>query len=242
MMPLSTTNITTDSSIARVDVINYGGGNLGSLLRALKRCNIPYHVYEGKLAHQPTKPETDCFPSGDHPIVLPGVGAFGSVMHALNERGFTECLQRLVGEQKTPLLGVCVGQQVLFESSEESPSVVGLGLLKGQVKRFTSAPETPCKIPQIGWNSIHSQQTDSGFPSQGYVYYVNSYYAEPNDGTIVLYSSTYGGTRFCGAIRHQHITAFQFHPEKSGELGHTLLSQWWQAYAHPLTLTVSSIA
>lgn len=222
----------------RVDVINYGGGNLGSLLRALQRCQIPYRVFEGQSAGGSVSAEA--FPSGAYPIVLPGVGAFGSVMQALQERGFVACLQQRVQAEGVPLLGVCVGLQVLFESSEESPNVAGLGFLKGSVKRFSTTPTHPCKIPQMGWNSIHNRQASQHtgqhaglhpnqrvFEQEGHVYYVNSYYAHPVDETITLYESTYGSTTFCGAVHHGNITAFQFHPEKSGELGHTLLKQWW---------------
>jgi glutamine amidotransferase len=199
---------------SRVDVIDYGGGNVGSLLRSLERLNIPYKLRAG--GNTP-----DGFPAGEYPIILPGVGAFESLMQALHQRGHVEHLKRLVQEAKTPFLGVCVGLQVLFEGSEEaSQHCGGLGFLQGKVVKFQED-----KVPQIGWNYVRTQQPewDSGF-----VYYVNSYYAVPEDKMAVLYESTYGNTTFCGAVAKDNITAFQFHPEKSGSFGQALLANWWQ--------------
>lgn len=194
-----------------VEVVDYGGGNVGSVLRALERLNIPY-----------TLVSTGNQLSGQQPIVLPGVGSFGSVMQGLRERKFVEPLTDLT-LKGVPFLGICVGQQILFESSEESPGVAGLDWLKGQVVKLQGQ-----KVPQIGWNLIVPEQN---YWPQGYVYYVNSYVAQPDDPEAVLYSSEYQGQRFCGAVFSQkqgrHLTAFQFHPEKSSVLGHQLLSLWW---------------
>ncbi len=200
-----------------VEVLHYGGGNVGSLLRALERCEIPFKVLKGNEDNQ--------FPSGENPVILPGVGAFGAIMQGLASRGFVASLEEVVMSQKVPFLGVCVGLQVLFESSEESPDVAGLGFLKGRVRKFSDAVEHS-KIPQIGWNYIHAQQVDA---PEGFVYYVNSYYAEPENKDVLLYESEYQGTRFCGAIRYENLTAFQFHPEKSGAFGHELLRHWYQS-------------
>lgn len=220
--PLSAAAATTP--YACVDVLNYGGGNLGSMLRALERLAIPYRVWDGldaPASHE--EHHQSGLPDGSQPLLLPGVGAFGSVMQGLKERGFDALLKRLVGEGSTPFLGVCVGQQVLFESSEESPDVAGLGLLKGAVRRFTAG-----KVPQIGWNHVANQQPASPFAADGFVYYVNSYYAAPADAACTLYASHYEGCTFCGAVHQGNITAFQFHPEKSGAFGHELIAQWWQ--------------
>jgi imidazole glycerol phosphate synthase glutamine amidotransferase subunit len=169
--------------------------------------------------------EDNTFPTGEHPVILPGVGAFGAIMQGLASRGFIEPLQQVVLERKVPFLGVCVGLQVLFESSEESHDVAGLGFLKGRVRKFSDAVEQS-KIPQIGWNYIHAKQADA---PEGFVYYVNSYYAEPEAEEVILYESEYQGTRFCGAIQYENLTAFQFHPEKSGAFGHELLTHWYQS-------------
>jgi imidazole glycerol phosphate synthase glutamine amidotransferase subunit len=198
----------------QVDVIDYGGGNIGSMLATLDRLNIPYQLRAGGT-------EENAFPTGENPIILPGVGAFSALMQALHTRGHTAVLKQLVQEQKVPLLSVCVGLQVLFERSEEATSgCEGLGFFKGKVVKFQQG-----KVPQIGWNYVHAKQM--GWP-EGYVYYVNSYYAIPEDPTVLLYESIYNGVNFCGAIAKENITAFQFHPEKSGELGQSLIEQWWK--------------
>ncbi|MEB3206181.1 MAG: imidazole glycerol phosphate synthase subunit HisH, partial [Vampirovibrionales bacterium] len=166
-------------------------------------------------------------PTGHNPILLPGVGAFGALMQALNQRGLSSTLKTLIA-QGTPYLGICVGLQVLFEASEESPGCPGLGVLKGRVKKFTSdAKDSPIKIPQIGWNRIALTQSGSPFDSlaHGAVYFVNSYVAAPEEAHQVLYQADYGGA-FCAGVRSGNITAFQFHPEKSGDFGHQLLATW----------------
>jgi imidazole glycerol phosphate synthase glutamine amidotransferase subunit len=198
----------------QVDVIDYGGGNVGSLLRTLERLNIPYQLFAGGTTVNP-------FPTGENPIILPGVGAFEALMQALHTRGHVAVLNQLVQHQKVPFLGVCVGLQVLFEGSEEaSDSCQGLGFLKGNVVKFTQG-----KVPQIGWNYVNAKQ--AGW-QEGFVYYVNSYYAAPEDASAVLFESAYEGTAFCGAVAKDNITAFPFHPEKSGEFGQALLAHWWE--------------
>jgi glutamine amidotransferase len=117
----------------------------------------------------------------------------------------------------TPYLGICVGMQILFESSEESPESPGLSLIPGKVLKFRAN-----KVPQIGWNHIEAEQP--GWES-GFVYFVNSYYPAPDESSAVLYRAQYG-IPFCAAVQHKNITAFQFHPEKSGSFGVRLLEQW----------------
>ncbi|MBS2034432.1 imidazole glycerol phosphate synthase subunit HisH [bacterium] len=183
-----------------LELLDYGGGNLGSLRRCLERLGWSF-----ALVTQP---------SGDRPLILPGVGAFGAVMAGLSE------VRLRLGEilrEGTPYLGICVGLQILLQSSQESPGVEGLGLIEGEVVRF-QAP----KVPQMGWNDVQARQ--SGWP-EGFVYFVNSYYAQPVDPTAVLYQAEYHGL-FCAAIRQKNLTAFQFHPEKSGAFGEQLLRHW----------------
>lgn len=193
-----------------VELIDYGGGNLSSLIRALERLEISYRRVDGRTP-----------PNGDVPIILPGVGAFGATMSALTERGLAAVLQNAVKEG-TPYLGICIGLQVLFDESEETPGVSGLGLLSGKVARFRPGPQR-CKIPQIGWNRITSDN-DAAWPN-GTVYFVNSYVAAPQDPETVLYQADYNGP-FCAAVQKDNMTAFQFHPEKSGVFGQELLQRW----------------
>jgi len=192
-----------------IDVIDYGGGNIGSVLRCLERLEIPYQ----KVG--PTAP-----PSGKNPLLLPGVGAFGATMASLRQHDFADHLCQLV-RSGVSYLGVCVGLQVLLDSSEETPDVPGLGLVRGKVVKY-HAP----KVPQIGWNALYRNAQEQ--TPVGYVYFVNSYYAQPKDDSAVLYQSDYEGP-FCAAIQQDNITAFQFHPEKSGAFGHQLLRGWFDA-------------
>ncbi|MBA3857874.1 MAG: imidazole glycerol phosphate synthase subunit HisH, partial [Cyanobacteria bacterium PR.3.49] len=154
-------------------------------------------------------------PDGSRPIILPGVGNFGAVMKNLQKEKFDQKIKKLV-EGGTPYLGICVGMQILFDSSEESDTA-GLGILPGRVLKFTAG-----KVPQIGWNLLEAKQQN--WPN-GFVYFVNSYFARPESDADVLYTSDYFGD-FCAAVRRDNITAFQFHPEKSGEFGQQLLVNW----------------
>jgi len=234
----------------KVDLVDVGGGNIGSVKRCLELMNIDF------VAADIANP-----PSGERPVLLPGVGAFGPVMEHLRSTGFDQRIKDLVNGG-TPYLGICVGMQILFDSSEEAPGIAGLGLIPGTVRRFTAG-----KVPQIGWNLIERrdvgveqsaagvEQNASGveqsafgveknasgvkqsassvekegsalqFPEAGYVYFVNSFYPDPSEKSDILYSSNYH-VRFCAAVQSKNITAFQFHPEKSGAFGKTLLKRW----------------
>jgi glutamine amidotransferase len=194
--------------INEVDLVDIGGGNIGSISRCLERLEIPFRNVGAK------KP-----PDGSRPLILPGVGAFGAVMAFLSEAGLDETIRDLAGKG-TPCLGICIGMQILFDSSTESPGVKGLGLLPGGVVRF-DAP----KVPQIGWNYITPSHSNW---DPGYVYFVNSYYAQPATDAHVLYRSNYSGA-FCAAVQHANITGFQFHPEKSSTFGHSLIERWVQS-------------
>lgn len=193
------------SAATEVDLVDVGGGNVGSVRRCLQRLGVKYHDVGA-----------DNLPSGARPLILPGVGAFGTVMEALRKNGLDTCV-KILASSGTPLLGVCVGMQVLFDSSEEAPDVRGLSLVPGEVVRFQAK-----KVPQIGWNHVAPQQ--EGW-DDGFAYFVNSYYASPAQDDVVLYQADYEGT-FCAALRTGNITAFQFHPEKSGKFGASLLAKW----------------
>ena len=195
----------------KLDLVDVGGGNIGSVKRCLERLEIDF--VETNLENPPR---------GDRPVLLPGVGAFGPVIEHLQKSGFDTRLKELVNSG-TPYLGICVGMQILFESSEESPSVPGLGLLAGSVRRFKEG-----KVPQIGWNLVELKNVSpdtKDYPQSGYVYFVNSFYPQPAASDTVLYESQYH-LPFCAAVKTGNITAFQFHPEKSGEFGKSLLLGW----------------
>lgn len=196
-----------------VDLVDVAGGNLGSVRRCLDRLSVPYTLVN------PNNP-----PTGNRPIILPGVGNFGAVMQNLQRDGFDKTVKELV-RKGTPYLGICVGMQILFEASEEEYNGLkapGLCLLRGEVVKFKSG-----KIPQIGWNRIDAKQ--ESWPS-GYVYFVNSFVAQPQDNADTLYVADYFGD-FCAAVRRDNITGFQFHPEKSGPFGQELLMTWIQSVA-----------
>ena len=200
-----------------VDLVDVVGGNLGSVRRCLARLGVSYNLVN------PGNP-----PTGTRPIILPGVGNFGAVMANLQKGGFDQTVKRLV-QSGTPYLGICVGMQILFDWGEESDSA-GLSLLPGKVVKFKQG-----KIPQIGWNKIEcgASKKDSNYWPEGYVYFVNSYVAEPVNKSDILYKADYFGD-FCAAVRRDNICAFQFHPEKSGPFGQLLLTRWLE--------TVSSTA
>lgn len=188
-----------------IDLVDFGGGNIGSVQRALERLGVTYRRVDGANP-----------PSGERPVIMPGVGSFGAVMKALRKDSLAERVSDIV-RGGTPYLGICVGMQVLFESSEESPGETGLGVLRGKVVRFREG-----KVPQIGWNELQPKRDDA---PAGCVYFVNSYVAEPADNESVLYESTYYKP-FCAAVEVGNVTAFQFHPEKSGKFGSDLLARW----------------
>jgi glutamine amidotransferase len=203
-----------------IDLISYGGGNLGSITRCLERLDAPYRMISDA---------TETL-SGENPILFPGVGAFGPAMANLAKSGLDQRIREVVNAG-TPYLGICIGLQVLFESGEEAPGVPGLGLLPGQVIRFRPENNQPMKIPQIGWNWIEPQTRalQADWPG-GHVYFVNSFHPAPADPAITLYEADYHG-KFCAAVQQENITAFQFHPEKSGTFGLQLMRRWLENVA-----------
>lgn len=188
-----------------IDLVDVGGGNIGSVSRCLHRLGVEFRQVGA-----------DNPPDGSRPVIVPGVGNFGAVMQSLSASKLDQTLCKIV-RSGTPFLGICVGMQVLFDSSEESAGVAGLGLIPGEVVRFNHR-----KVPQVGWNKVVSKDKEW---DEGFVYFVNSYYPVPKNDDVVLYQSDYGG-RFCAAVSTANITAFQFHPEKSGEFGEGLLKRW----------------
>ncbi len=197
-----------------VTLLDYGAGNVRSVRNALRE--LGYTVQDVKTAE-------DIFTA--EKLIFPGVGSFGLVMHRLQEKGYVEPLQRRIRENK-PFLGICVALQALFEGSEESPGVAGLGIIPGQVVRF---PETDLPVPQIGWNGIRFQKKSELF--NGYnnekLYFVHSYHASVSEATQdwILTVTDYG-YEFVSAVEKGNVSAFQFHPEKSGKAGLKILNNF----------------
>lgn len=191
-------------------IIDYGAGNLRSVEKALTHIGCPCRVVEsgGELL------EADR-------AVLPGVGAFGEAMNGLKSRGLVQAIREFAASGR-PLLGVCLGLQVLFESSEESPGVKGLGLLKGRVVRLPE--ESGLKIPHVGWNSLTVDRPGwllEGLEPEPYVYFVHSYYLQAGED-VVSARAEYGAD-IHAAVEKGNLAACQFHPEKSGETGLRIL-------------------
>ena len=184
-----------------VGIINPGSGNITSVCDSLGRLNLSYKVLE--------HPELE----GINHLLLPGQGRFGAVMNYLAEHQWVDPLRQWYADGK-PILGICAGMQVMFETSEEDPGIEGLGILAGEVKRL----ESP-KQPMIGWARVHWEQ--SGYP-EGAAYFVNSYVIAQSEAAIGY--TTYG-MRFVCAVQQGSLTAFQFHPEKSGTWGKELMAK-----------------
>ena len=196
-------------------VIDYGLGNLRSVSKALEKLGG-----EVRISSNPQDLETA------DKLVLPGVGAFGHGMRELKTRGLVEPLKIALGANR-PFLGICLGMQLLFEESEESPGVPGLGILAGRVVRFKS-PQL--KIPHMGWNAVSFSRGKSplfeGVTSGSHFYFVHSYYAVPKEDGLVWGSCEYGNEKFPAVIGKNSLWAAQFHPEKSQEAGLRILKNF----------------
>ena len=197
-----------------VAIIDYDAGNIRSVEKAIR--------YLGKEVTVTSDPEKIL--AADR-VILPGVGAFGDAMKRLHAMGLVEVI-RQVAERGTPFLGICLGLQLLFEKSEESPGVPGLGLLRGEILRL---PELPgLKVPHIGWNSLkypNPGRLFRGIPEDSYVYFVHSYYLRAQDEGIVTATTEYG-TLVHASVESGNLFACQFHPEKSSETGLTILENF----------------
>ncbi len=158
-------------------------------------------------------------------VVLPGVGSFGDAMGKINEYGLTDVIHK-VCDSGTPFIGICLGLQLLFESSDESEGVKGLGILRGKVKRIPDAKGL--KVPQIGWNDLkypNEGRLFKGIDEGSYVYFVHSYYLDAEDKSIVKAHTEYGVT-IDASVESGNIFACQFHPEKSAEVGMEILKNF----------------
>ncbi|MCE5284375.1 MAG: imidazole glycerol phosphate synthase subunit HisH [Pelosinus sp.] len=193
-----------------IAIIDYGMGNLYSVEKAF--------VSLGAEVLVTSDPKVI---AGADKVVLPGVGAFGDCMENLKKYGLVETIKK-VAASGVPFLGICLGLQLLFDGSEETPGVNGLGIFPGMVKKIV-APEL--KIPHMGWNSLEFRTSSPLFnnlPAQSYVYFVHSYHAAPEDKSIVTAVTNYGGD-VTAAVGRNNIQAVQFHPEKSSSLGLSIL-------------------
>lgn len=197
-----------------ITVVDYDAGNIRSVLKALD-----YIGEESILTRDIGK-----LLKADK-VILPGVGSFGDAMKKLQYYNLVEPLHQIV-ENKTPLLGICLGLQLLFEKSQETLGVDGLGILKGEVVRFPD--NNDFKIPHMGWNSIQTNSKSRLFqniPLNSYVYFVHSYYLKAKKNTDVAAKSEYI-VDFDAAVEHENVFATQFHPEKSGDVGLQILKNF----------------
>ena len=193
-------------------VVDYGMGNLRSALRGIEKVGG-----EARIIQSPREM------IGARAIVLPGDGAFGQAMVNLRTAGWVEPLKQACADG-VPFLGICVGMQLLFEASEEMGQHAGLGILAGAVKRFPPG----LKVPQMGWNQLHLQQSHPllrNLPNNGYAYFVHSYYCAPRDSSITLATTDYG-IDFASIVGRGNLWGTQFHPEKSQVVGLKILENF----------------
>lgn len=197
-----------------IAIIDYDAGNLKSVEKALQYLDEECIV---------TRDKEELLKADK--IILPGVGAFGDAMEKLHKFGLVDVIHKLVKENK-PFLGICLGLQLMFESSEEGPGVKGLGLLPGKIVKF---PEKECfKIPHMGWNSIDVKEGSrlfKGVSNNSYVYFVHSYYLQAENENDVAATTEYI-THVHASVEHDNIFACQFHPEKSGDVGLRILKNF----------------
>lgn len=200
-----------------ISIIDYGAGNLRSVEKA-----IEFLGGRAKI----TKDKNEILSSEG--VILPGVGSFGEAALRLAESGLGEVAKKSA-ESGQPFLGICLGMQLLFDESEESIGAQGLSILKGEIVKIPSGEGR--KIPHMGWNSLDIRKNDgifSGIEQDSYVYFVHSYYLKAQDKEIVSAKTTYG-PEMDVAVSYKNISATQFHPEKSGEIGLKILKNFLQS-------------
>ncbi|MBE8966280.1 imidazole glycerol phosphate synthase subunit HisH [Nostocales cyanobacterium LEGE 12452] len=198
-----------------IAVVDYEMGNLHSVCKGLEKAGAtPNVTYSPKELEQADA------------IVLPGVGAFDPAVQHLRSRGLEQPIKEAIASGK-PFLGICLGLQILFESSAEGTQP-GLGIIKGKVRRFR--PEPDITIPHMGWNQLEMTQPKNllweHLPSDPWVYFVHSYYVDPIDPLIRAATITHGTQTVTAAIAHENLMAVQFHPEKSSNIGLQILSNF----------------
>lgn len=197
-----------------VAIIDYGAGNLSSVKKALDYLGAESIITDDKSKIK----------SASH-IILPGVGSFGDAMESMRNRDLVDTVKEVAVSGK-PFLGICLGLQLLFEGSEESPGVEGLGLLKGKITQIPK--NNGLKVPHIGWNSVSVRKDDGIFKNieqNSFFYFVHSFYLTESQGDIAAATTQYGVEIEC-AVEQGNLFATQFHPEKSGKAGLTLLKSF----------------
>ena len=197
-----------------VAIIDYDAGNIKSVQKAIE--------YLGEDVIITRDPEVILNASR---VILPGVGAFGDAMEKLHRYNLVEVIKEVVNRE-IPFLGICLGLQLLFEKSDETPGVQGLGILKGEIKRIPDNGEL--KIPHIGWNSLsfpNKGRLYDGISEDSYVYFVHSYYLDAEDKNIVVATTEYG-TTIHASVEQGNVFACQFHPEKSSSVGLKILDNF----------------
>lgn len=199
-----------------ISIIDYEMGNLKSVYKLLKHLDIDVVITD--------KPNEIVEADG---VILPGVGAFGDAMEQLEKKKMIPIIHQVVSE-KTPLLGICLGMQLIFSRSIELGEFKGLGLIKGDVASFDKTEVE--KIPHIGWNNVNFQTDDhyliQNIPNNSYFYFVHGFYGIPVTRNDILGTTQYGKIEFCSMISHQNLVATQFHPEKSGKNGLTMMKNF----------------
>ena len=197
-----------------IAMIDYDAGNIKSVEKALQKLGAEVVI---------TK-EPEVILSAEK-VILPGVGAFGDAMGNLKKYGLDTVIHQVV-EKGTPFLGICLGLQLLFERSDETPGVEGLGILKGEILRIPEKDDL--KIPHMGWNSLHLQNEGrlfKGLPEQSYVYFVHSYYLKAAEPEIVKATTDYS-VNIHASVEKGNVFACQFHPEKSSDVGLQILKNF----------------
>ena len=194
-----------------IAIIDYDAGNIKSVEKALKLLDEEAVI---------TRDRDQIL--GADKVILPGVGAFGDAMNNLRKYGLDKVIHEVV-DKKTPLLGICLGLQLLFERSDEAPGIEGLGVLKGEILRIPD--KEGLKIPHMGWNSLTLQNEGrlfKGLIEEPYVYFVHSYYLKAEDESIVKATTEYS-TLIHASVEQDNVFACQFHPEKSSDTGLQIL-------------------
>ena len=197
-----------------IEILDNDAGNIKSVERAFQHLGVDTIV---------TRNPEDIYRA--ERVVLPGVGSFGDAMGKLNQYGLIPVIHQVI-EKEVPFIGICLGLQLLFESSDETPGVPGLGICKGQIKRIPDAPDL--KVPHVGWNSLSYPSEGKlykGIPENSYVYFVHSYYLEATDRAIVKARTQYG-VDIDASIEQGNVFACQFHPEKSSDVGMQILDNF----------------